>query len=441
MRKTQVYEKACCLFTPFAMPLLVDLPAELLNLILKGGKVTKKDLKALRLQCRRLESVASPLLFDEILISLYDADLDIARAVLPKFGSHIRTLVVLPVYETQYNSHGDNYDLERPDDFRKDQEKLASYYRTLFAEQKKNLRSGTPERLIEEVFRLAHKIQAVIFEKSRGTRQRPLVKLTGLRHAYRWPASWALTMEELARKTHLRELRVGEHDESLVASETLFLHTIHMATQPVNHFATILPQLEILQLKFEKEEGHEDGIADALAQAVNLKTLSLATRKVKYNNITTFNMLFKGCKFPKLQTLMLYRVVCKEKEIEQLMRGSPLLNIVIFIGLILSSGRWDALAERMQPFLCKARYIFWTRLFEGYISNGHGYEDHSQETPRFFRNGEDNPFTKERPPDFGADGWNIDPSVRYAHERQFPVFGCDLEEHVDAMLRDSELAD
>ena len=70
--------------------LAMEVPPEVLGWIL--ACLEKKDLKQVRLVCKKLERSAVPLLFNEIYLSTNSAELEIAQNTLCKFGKSITTV-------------------------------------------------------------------------------------------------------------------------------------------------------------------------------------------------------------------------------------------------------------------------------------------------------------------------------------------------------------
>ena len=69
----------------------MELPPEVLGRILTC--LEKKDLKEVRLVCKKLERSAVSLLFDEVYLSAHPADLEVAQTTVRNFGKSIKTVL------------------------------------------------------------------------------------------------------------------------------------------------------------------------------------------------------------------------------------------------------------------------------------------------------------------------------------------------------------
>ena len=70
--------------------LTMEVPPEILGRIL--ARLEKKDLKEVRLVCKKLERSAVPLLFNEVYLSTNLAEIEIARNTVRNFGKSIKTV-------------------------------------------------------------------------------------------------------------------------------------------------------------------------------------------------------------------------------------------------------------------------------------------------------------------------------------------------------------
>ena len=73
----------------------MEIPPEVLGRIL--ACLEKKDLKEVRLVCKKLERSAVSLLFDEVYLSTNPSEIEIAQNTVRNFGKSIRTVVISAV--------------------------------------------------------------------------------------------------------------------------------------------------------------------------------------------------------------------------------------------------------------------------------------------------------------------------------------------------------
>lgn len=87
--------------------LTMEVPPEVLGRIL--ARLEKKDLKEVRLVCKKLERSAVPLLFDEVYLSTNPAEIEIAQNTVRNFGKSIKTVFFSAVeYEEMKWGHFKN---------------------------------------------------------------------------------------------------------------------------------------------------------------------------------------------------------------------------------------------------------------------------------------------------------------------------------------------
>ena len=120
--------------------LAMEVPPEVLAWIL--ACLEKKDLKEVRLVCRKLECSAAPLLFNEIYLSTNPAELEIAQNTLRKFGKSIKTVLLSAVEYTE--TEWGRFRNDTIDSHSVDYVKLAyTNYCRLRQEQQEMLQTGT----------------------------------------------------------------------------------------------------------------------------------------------------------------------------------------------------------------------------------------------------------------------------------------------------------
>ena len=94
-RKVKASKKAIRVVPPLRGDLLLSLPAELISEVFK--LVGRVDLKSLRLVCKALAGLITPLLFDSIFLSGNTTDLDHASLTNLKFGNFVKTIYISPL--------------------------------------------------------------------------------------------------------------------------------------------------------------------------------------------------------------------------------------------------------------------------------------------------------------------------------------------------------
>lgn len=73
----------------------MEVPSEILDLICEQLRTT--DLKSLRLTCKAFDQATTPLIFDQVILSPSFYVLDIAKLVVARFGSLLRTMIIYPL--------------------------------------------------------------------------------------------------------------------------------------------------------------------------------------------------------------------------------------------------------------------------------------------------------------------------------------------------------
>ena len=119
----------------------MEVPPEVLGQIL--AHLEKKDLKEVRLVCKKLERSAVSLLFDEVYLSTNPAEIEIAQHTVRNFGKSIKT-VFFSAVEYGEMKWGEFKNAMRPPRGEVDYVRLAyTNYCRLRQEQQEMFRSGT----------------------------------------------------------------------------------------------------------------------------------------------------------------------------------------------------------------------------------------------------------------------------------------------------------
>lgn len=91
----------------------MDLPLELFQDI--AQRLSRRDLKQLRLTCKRLAENTVPLLFDSVFLSAVPRDFERAKATVAHHGSLVRTFVVSPLEYQTIDEEIYQYKVDRPE--------------------------------------------------------------------------------------------------------------------------------------------------------------------------------------------------------------------------------------------------------------------------------------------------------------------------------------
>ena len=388
---------------------MIILP-EILELTFKS--LHRPDLKNVRLTCKAFEKCATPLLFDQVVVSPNPAAFEIANLVIAHFRPHISTLVVFPVTHTKLTRR--EFKVEA---------------RELFQNDKKGDRAAL-EAHLNLWFRLYTKrceSEKIIYSSGEFVVQlcSAFSRVPGLRKLVIGQSDFHIHM----RERHLRHLGIKKsdlcdvnncqlgHEEHVKYQPHPYscpnpdaLNLLHPAMLALDTFGLSITELdmEYYYWRYQKEtvacpllsisafdisnphsrslsntfsrlrklhlaldltangleglwedvflEGHA---AMALSQARNLESLYIVAFEGDGDpsEESTFLPILGGCRFPKLTSLMLEGFLSEESELCQFIQASPDLRYLFMSDISLATGSWEKFADRVRPSLALHRVM------------------------------------------------------------------------------------
>lgn len=269
-------------------------PPELLIMIFGYSK--RRDLKSLRIVCRAFDTLAVPLLFDQVLVTARYADLERANQLATRFHAHVKTLLLhsehfrkisRPAYGKEIKSQYAAFGLR--DYYRKDEvDKQYIVYHKLRAEQEELFDSGDFLAQLCHMLSILKKLRNIVLTDSRPYRQdmswpqqawlggcsrvfapwtvedserryfsnyegstsdkRFIAPAKGLKYHDRNPWPVVLCALNLSKNSKVEEI-VTEQEYS---HHPLTIHAFHMTRRQEVHAIQVLPNLTILRIHVDK---------------------------------------------------------------------------------------------------------------------------------------------------------------------------------------------
>ena len=283
-------------------------PPEVLRLIF--NLLDKWTLKHCRLVCKTLEEFSSPLLFKKIVISPDRARLDLAERVVGRFSSHLTTLVVRPATHRKLTL--------------KEYTKEA---KTLFEETK--AQNCHDEQSLRQAFKAHLRLFYDLYEKKREEEE----------NLYNSGEFVVYLCSTLSKAKNLRkliigepenlydrpgfdrnELCVGDFDDCILHHEECLpgplsdrwpcvLDLLHPAILALGKFGSAITEIDM-------EYVNDDDIAGK----------------------GTFDAIIRGCKFPKLTSLILEGLDPEGDKLEEFLLASPKLEYLFLHSIKVISG-------------------------------------------------------------------------------------------------------
>jgi len=420
------------------------LPSEILSQIC--GLMSKQTLKCVRMTCKALEQATVPFLFDEVFMSATHSDIEIANYLTTRFAQHIKT-ITLSFYcffhftksrFAQLRQHKHN-------EWRREcieiHEKHAyTLYCKARAEHIDIMRSAKFLAQLCQVLVGLPAVRKLVFtdygcgfnsESSdldpHGFWKRydlcPLESCTLSKadHAEFYigpdpgygnhdPNPWQLVMQALlvADPPITEIVSKSIHYRGLIPMGSFIMtprqiQDVTMSSKVLTKLRLSLSDEDINQSEFHRSYVEESSVSRALSAAVNLRNLFIKIDGRLGGASTFFSIILKGCRFPKLRSLILVNMDAEEQELLDFLGASPLLENLFLCLFDLDAGSWESAAARVKSILQLKRMEF-AKLsgpfLPSLLDSGHIIStDHRLVEDFFLRNGE-NPFTTQAVEDF-----------------------------------------
>ena len=364
----------------------MDLPLEIVNNVLQ--RLSKKDLKELRLVRVSLVSKVSPFLFDTVFISMDPQDLMNAQLALGMFSSSIKTIILSPVeYEPlTKGQYRDRVEVvkgaTRCPRRSRFNEHMKSGYREYCDVQERASQPDCQERMLslfETALRSAPRLRKVII-----THRRRNTDLTGPElakscrdsqcgmpaemhamfrlspfHSHerlRSPDLGAVLQMALAASGPKMTELVMEPDVARCQFKATIDSFVHLG-QYMPYLGTSISKLTKIRLDidalFHDPDVFRMGvIAKQLFCAVNLQHLFLEVLDGYWQfpdpARSMFHSLLNNCRFPKLETLVLSSCQMEGDELLVFLGASPGLRDLVLYNCELRGYTWRDLIERIK---------------------------------------------------------------------------------------------
>ena len=422
----------------------MQLPPEILDFI--SAYLVKRDLKQLRLACKELAEVAVPYLFDTLFLSHDQLDLIYAEWMLAYFYPMIKTVVVSPLRYKELDQS--SYEeavcrvtrCERLSQFSFFDSHIAVGYRQYCTVWKRTAQppSMAPiEELLRKTVNCAPNVSRLVI--THRHRYSDIMDDELMRGCPGWLCPIPQEMHACFRLSPWQSLKISNSadiERPLVAilsepdasMKELIMDPVQEGTgcfkMPIECFFSFgsmkdrMPRFLIglakLRLNINEQfAGQPDFfstgiIADLLSHAQNLKCLYLELHSPG-STPGTFRHTLGGCKFPKLQILVLKEYSLDVNELIEFFSYSPGLKHFIIESCWLIRYLWKDLIEDIKAHT-KLEAIHMNVLQQGFeaATGRRGldcYVDENGDVENFVLHNGPNPFSVERLGSYTAEWW------------------------------------
>lgn len=403
------------------------------------------DFMDVRLACKSFDQAAVPHLFDRVYISDKRANLKIAELVVQRFRRHVRTLRFSSVHYEDSSSGNFRAKMRRRSDVQSKYRSSACFdqhvkhalkrYTERHAEWLELHESGEFTARLCLVLSKISGLRTIVITRfrhgrirlqkdlepsnSRGTSfvcldtecklGKHLFKIEtvpGLetKGSKSWHALMlALSVTKTSVKAIMSNNERGDHPLPCSAFDMSQTQAVHLqeSFRRLKKLQLTLTEQEYGSLGFGRCSYASGNIAKIFSAANHLEQLEICTGETdesptQMGFCTRFQAFFKGCTFPKLQSLILSCMESIEDEMIEFLAASPGIEKLWLHSYDLSEGLWGDLVERIKALLNLKTVSIPTAylglpehfIYVEYWGNGNIVEDF------FLRNGV-NPFTKE----------------------------------------------
>ena len=416
----------------------MDLPPELVEDV--AQRLSKRDLKQLRLTCKQLAHNLAPNLFDSLFLSTDPADHETAESAMAHFGPWIKTVIVTPLgfpylsresYKWRARSEINCFRL--PYRARFDQH-VAMGYRAYRRVQTASDQIHTLSQLwllFQQAIVTLPGVRRVVI-----THRRRAVHLTDteLANYCRWKtcsipraAHAAFRLSPLfddaspnimrciskilsARATNVKELIMEPRDSSFSSWLTHYftidgegLQQLNTGTPQASGFLANLSKLRLAvhEHRFVGNLSRTGIMAKVISQAQSLECLFL--EKHWYEDWmdpdqgqSVFRLMLGDCRLPKLRVLVLHDTNLVGDELLSFLSHSPGMSHLVLETCKLKAYRWKTLIERIKTET-KLRTLHMNELSGGFKVAGlmkkwQTYVDYDGEVEKYLLSCGPNPF-------------------------------------------------
>lgn len=412
--------------------MMMTLPPEILGHCFRN--LEKPTLFNVRLVSKSFEEAASPFLFDQVYISSFRTDLEVANLTVLRFGRYVRTLVFASHYlnyaldEFRWSLRQKFYsdDINPPESFNLHLENACDRYIGRYAEWRDVNRSG--ELLDRLCFFLGkmprletikigtsppfgyHSRESLSFPETESASSRPVrilyneaLKPHFLPHLYVSIAyvtsAWRSLMHALSiTKIYVKQIALHNPRGILPTSYEAF-EMLQAQDLDLGESFRCLTTLRLTLGGWEKESTRDaagilEDLANVLAAASNLSQLQLDGNYGIGSPL--FETIFTGCRFPKLNSLDLSYISLTEEQLVGLLGSSPGLQTLVLYQVFLRQGLWERVVRWIKQSL-QLHSVNFEELLGGephpFVGDEAAFVDPNDVKDFILRNGE-NPYTK-----------------------------------------------
>lgn len=394
----------------------MELPPELVHEVLKV--LPKKDLKQLRLVCKTLSELATSHLFDSIFLTAIQEDLDDARLTLEHFASHIKTIIISPMYFYPYDKADYREEVRAGFVAAKVEISQAVWlkhlnrgwhlYASLKQEAFDILANGKIGELFTEAIGHASNIRKVIlvqegrqkeFSTKALAKYCPLENCLVSRENHRWFRTYPILPpngEGDSPPSPMRSIFMALSGKNVKVSEVTAprLHgeephyvspsSFDMTPLQVRSTYRFLGNLSKLKLSLNMDSSADQlavmhgTVAKALSGATNLTCLLIDLHDGMHHAIlnsetTAFKAILGGCTFPKLRKFMLGLASAHEDELVLFFEENCTISMLVLSCVEIKSGSWSRVADTIKQHL-PIETIHFEQLYGGLLEDELGAE-------------------------------------------------------------------
>ena len=417
----------------------MDLPPELLEDV--AQRLSRRDLKQLRLTCKRLAQYLVPYLFDSLFLSTDPVDHETAESAMAHFGPYIKTIVVTPLgfpylsresykwrarseincvrlpYRSRFDQHVDmGYRAYRRVQGASDQSHILSQLWLLFQQAIVTL-PGVRRIVITYRRRAVHLTDTELASYCRWkTCSIPRAAHAAFRLCPLFDDASPNIMRCIsgilsARATNVKELIMEPRNSGPTSWLTHYftidgegLRKLTKGTSQASGFLANLSKLRLAvhEHRFVGNLSRTGIIAEVLSQAQNLECLFL--EKHFYDDWmdadqgqSVFRLMLGGCDLPKLRVLVLEDTNLEGDELLSFLRNSPGMSHLVLETCKLKAYLWKTLIDRIKNET-KLRTLHMNELSGGFevaglIKKWQTYVDYDGEVEKYLLSCGPNPFS------------------------------------------------
>ena len=416
----------------------MDLPPELLGDV--AQRLSKRDLKQLRLTCKQLAHNLAPNLFDSVFLSTDPMDHETAESAMANFGPWIKTVIMSPLgfpylsresykwrvrneidcvrlpYRSRFDQHvAMGYRAYRRDQGASDQNHTLSQLWLLYQQALVTL-PGVRRVVITHRRRAVHLTDTVLATYCRWkTCSIPRAAHAAFRLSPLFDDASPNIMRCIskilsARATSVKELimePINSNHSWLTHYFTIDgegLQKLSRGTSQASGFMANLSKLRLAvhEHRYVRNLSRTGIIAEVLSQAQNLECLFL--EKHWYDDWmdadqgqSVFRLMLGGCRLPKLRVLVLKDTHLVGDELLSFLRDSPEMSHLVLEICKLRAYLWKTLVDRIKTET-KLRTVHMNELSGGFGVTGLmkkwlTYVDYDGEVEKYLLSWGPNPFS------------------------------------------------